>query len=124
MSLEQDIITAFPSVHEEPLVSDEFIEKNENIMELDGSIDYFKIVSAYMLWCIKNKDIKLVDMHTVNALAEYGRTNIKDNDYFNFKWRCDEHQKAVVVEFMKWCKKEITTSEEEQIDRAIKHWVK
>ena len=124
MSLEQDIIAAFPAVEEMPLITDEFIKTNQNIMEIDGNVQHFKVVPAYILWSIKNKDTELVDMYTVNALAEYGRTKIKDNDYFNFKWRCNEDQRNVVVAFLEWCKNEIVTSEVEQIERALKHWAK
>jgi len=124
MSLEQDIITLFPAVQEKPQISDEFIENNQNIMEISGDIQYFKVVPAYMLWSIKNKDIELVDMHTINALAEYGRTKIRDNDYFNFKWRCSKTQKRIVIAFLEWCRNEILTSDAEQIERALKHWKK
>ena len=124
MSFEQAIITAFPAVQEEPKISDEFIERNQNIMEISGDVQHFKLVPAYMLWTIKNKDTELVDMYTVNALAEFGRTKIKDKDYFNFKWRCTEDQKNVVVAFLEWCKNEIITSEVKQIERALIHWAK
>ena len=124
MNLEQDIIAAFPTVKEAPLIKDDFIKNNQNIMEISGDVQYFKVVPAYMLWSIKNKDSELVDMYTVNALAEYGRTKIKDNDYFNFKWRCNEEQRNVVISFLEWCMNEILTAEVEQIERALKHWSK
>jgi len=93
-------------------------------MEIVGNVQYFKVVPAYMTWCIKNKDAKLVDIYTINALAEYGRTTIKDKKYFNFKWRCTKEQKIVIMAFLEWCKNEIITSELEQITRAQKHWSK
>ena len=124
MNFEQDIIAAFPTVKEDPLIEDDFIKNNQNIMEISGDVQYFKVVPAYMLWSIKNKDSELVDMYTVNALAEYGRTKIKDNDYFNFKWRCNEEQRNVVASFLEWCMNEILTAEVEQIERALKHWSK
>ncbi len=109
---------------EAPLIEDDFIKNNQDIMEINGDVLSFKLVPAYMLWIIKNKDSELVDMYTVNALAEYGRTNIKDNDYFNFKWRCNEEQRNVVAFFLKWSMKEILTAEVRQIERALKHWSK
>lgn len=123
MNLEQNIITAFPAVKEKPIITDEFIETNQNIMEMDN-VDHFKIVPAYILWCIKNKDSSLVDMYTVNALAVYGRTKIKNDTYFNFKWRCNAAQKSVVITFLEWCKNKIVTSEIDQIERALKQWAK
>ncbi len=122
MSLEEKIIAAFPKVQNEPLVTDEFIEENENIMEIPGDIDHFKYVPAYMLWCIRKKDIKLVDMYTVNAVAEYGRTKMKENNYLNFKWRCNSEQRKAVHHFLEWCKNEITTVDATQIERATKNW--
>ena len=106
----------------EPLVSDEYIEEHENIMEIPGGFDYFKVVPAYMLWCLKYKDKQLVDMHTVNSLAEYGRAKDSKNEYLNFKWRCNEAQKAVITKFLKWCATEILTADTTQIERALKHW--
>jgi len=124
MNLEEEIFSAFPMVLNEPTVTDDFIEDNENIMELEGDVDYFKIVPAYMLWCIRKKDLKLVDMNTVNALAEYGRTKMKDDDYLNFMYRCSPEQKNVVLKFLKWCLTEIITVDKTQIERAMKNWLK
>ncbi len=63
-------------------------------------------------------------MWTVNALAEYGRTKIKEDDYFNFKYRCNAEQKDLVLRFLEWCNNEIITAEKTQIERAIKQWSK
>ncbi|MDH5728647.1 MAG: hypothetical protein OEZ58_06630 [Gammaproteobacteria bacterium] len=119
-TLEKEIINAFPSVAEEPIVSEEYIEENPDLMMIEGNVDYFKLVPSYMLWCLRYKDLELVDMHTVNALAEYGRTSLKENDYLNFKWRCNPLQRKVVVKFLNWCSAAIEISEKEQITRAIK----
>ncbi len=124
MNLKEEIISLFPKVLIEPKVTDNFIEANQNIMELGDEVDYFKIVPAYMLWCLRKKDLLLVDMWTVNALSEYGRTKIKDNTYFNFKYRCNAEQKDCVLSFLKWCNNEIITAEKIQIERAIKQWSK
>jgi len=124
MNLEEEIISAFPKVLSDPKVMDEFIEENENIMELEGEIDHLKFVPAYMLWCIRNKDLKLVDLNTVNALAEYGRTKMKENNYLNFMYLCNPEQKNIVLRFLEWCLNEILTVDETQVERAIKNWSK
>ena len=124
MNIEEEITTAFPEITDDTRVADKFIEENENIMEINAEIDHFKYVPAYMIWCIKNRDRKLVDMHTINALAEYGRTKLKDDNYLNFKYRCNSTQKASILSFLKWCATEIVISDEIQIERAIKQWSK
>ncbi|MDH5178074.1 MAG: hypothetical protein OEZ39_16335 [Gammaproteobacteria bacterium] len=122
MNLELEIKNVFPGVLSEPSIPDSFIEENENIMELEGEVDYFKFVPAYMLWCLKFKDKKLVDVNTVNALAEYGRTKIKENSHLNFMHLCNAEQKKVVAKFLEWCAKEIITADKTQIERAVKNW--
>lgn len=124
MNLEAEIKKVFPEVQREPTIPDSFIEENESIMELEGEVDYFKVVPAYMLWCIKFKDKKLVDMNTVSALAEYGRTKMKGNSYLNFMHLCNTEQKRVVTKFLQWCAKEISTADKTQIKRAVKNWSK
>ncbi len=122
MNLADEIKNEFPKVLDEAPITDEFIEFNENLMELTEQIDHFKVVPAYMLWCLRNKDLRLVDMYTVNSLAEYGRTKMKDNDHLNFMWRCNAKQQAVVYKFLVWCLNEIPTTDTTQIQRAIKNW--
>jgi hypothetical protein len=122
MNLEAEIKNVFPKVLSEPEIPDNFIEENESIMEIEGEIDHFKVVPAYMLWCLKYKDEKLVDMNTVSALAEYGRTKMKENEYLNFMHRCNAEQKRVISDFLKWCAKEISTADKTQIERALKNW--
>jgi len=124
MNLEAEIKNVFPEVLREPTIPDSFIEENESIMELEGEVDYFKVVPAYMLWCIKFKDEKLVDMNTVSALAEYGRSKNKENSYLNFMHLCNAEQKRVVTRFLEWCAKEISTADKTQIERAVKNWSK
>lgn len=122
MNLEEAIITAFQNVKNEPIITDDFIEHNQSIMEIMGDIDYFKHIPAYMLWCLRKKDSKLVDMYTVDALAVYGRSKIKDKDCFNFKWRCNTEQRKVIFDFLKWCEINIITADTKQIERTLKNW--
>ena len=124
MNVEAEIKNVFPAALSEPTIPDSFIEENESIMEIEGDVDYFKVVPAYMLWCLKYKDDKLVDMNAVSALAEYGRTKMKENKYLNFMHLCNTDQKRVVTEFLKWCANEISTSDKTQIERAVKNWSK
>ena len=123
MNLASEIISAFPKIQSQP-INEEFIELNENIMELAGEIDLFHYLPAYMLWCLKHQDKKLIDLHTVNALAEYGRTKMKENNHLNFKWRCTQTQKSVVIKFLEWCLVEIPSLDEKQLERAIRNWKK
>ncbi len=124
MNLEAEIKNVFPEVLSDPRIPDSFIEENESIMELEGEVDYFKVVPTYMLWCLKFKDQKLVDMNTVSALAEYGRSKNKENTYLNFMHLCNAEQKRVITNFLKWCAKEIITADKTQIERALKNWSK
>lgn len=122
MTLEEQIFSAFPEVSDEPIINDSFIISNQNLMELEENINYLKYVPSYMLWCIKNKDSELVDEYTINALAEYGRSKSKENTYLNFMHCCSIEQKLVVIQFLEWCKKEIDTTDNNQISRAISNW--
>lgn len=122
MNLEAEIKNVFPKVLSEPTIPNSFIEEYESIMELEGEVDYFKVVPAYMLWCLKYKDEKLVDMNTVSALAEYGRAKNKENSYLSFMHLCNTEQRRVVVKFLEWCAKEISTADKKQIERAVKNW--
>ena len=124
MSIEQEIIKVFPEVLVEPRITNEFIEENQNLMEIPNEINHIKYVPSYMLWYLKKKESELVDMYTINALAEYGRSKAIDNNYINFMHRCSPAQKNVVVSFLNWCFKELSFAEKEQIERAIKNWSK
>ncbi|VAX01270.1 hypothetical protein MNBD_GAMMA21-1984 [hydrothermal vent metagenome] len=124
MKLEAAIKNVFPKVLSEPIITDSFIEENESIMEIEGEAEYFKLVPVYMLWYLKYKDEKLVDMNIVSALAEYGRTKMKENSYLNFMYLCNSEQKRVVTNFLEWCAKEISTANKTQIERAVKNWSK
>lgn len=124
MDLEAEIKNVFPKVLSEPTIPDSFIEENESIMELEGEVDYFKVLPAYMLWCLKYTDEKLVDMNTVSALAEYGRAKNKENSYLDFMHLCNTEQRRVVAKFLEWYAKEISTADKRQIERAVKNWSK
>ena len=122
MEIEEEIRKAFPTVSTAAPVTDEFIEANPNLMELDEEFDQFEYVPAYMLWCLHNKDSALVDLYTVNVLAEYGRAKDSSNNYLNFKHRCSSAQVEAVTNFLKWCHEEIPSADATQIERALKRW--
>ncbi len=124
MKIEAQIKAAFPKAFDYPIVTDEFIENHQNIMEINGELDYLKVVPAYMLWCCHFKNSKLVDYYTVNALAEYGRAKDSKNGYLNFKFLCNPAQVTAVISFLRWCDSELLTSQSNQIERALKHWLK
>lgn len=124
MDLEKDIKRDFPKIIEDPVISDQFIEENEDIMMVPQDIDLMKYVPSYMLWSVRNKDKKLVDQYTVNALAEYGRAKPDAREYLTFKYTCNENQIRTVINFLYFCRNEILVSDKEQIDRALKHWKK
>jgi hypothetical protein len=123
MKIEAQIKTAFPKAFDYPIITDDFIEHHQNIMEINGDIDYLKVVPVYMTWCCRFKDFKLVDYYTVNALAEYGRAKDSKNSYLNFKFLCNPVQITAVTSFLSWCDAEILTSNSDQIKRALTHWI-
>lgn len=67
-------------------------------------------------------DDSLVALHTVNALAEYGRSKDPSYSYLNFKFLCDEEQRRAVVAFLIWAKGPPHYEDEDQIERAVKNW--
>ena len=124
MSLQVEIESAFPKTLNAPIVSNDFILNNQNIMELEENIDLFKYVPSYMIWTIKNSDEyeELVDGYTINTLAEYGKTKSIDNPYLNFMHLCNKKQKLAVIKFLKWCSRELSLVDENQIERALRNW--
>jgi hypothetical protein len=121
-SLESRIRTAF-SLNEN-IVSDEFISHNTSVLWLKEEVDYMVYVPSYMLWCLKNKDDEgsLVFNDTISALAEFGRSKNPQIIHLNFKFLCDDRQKKLVCQFLKWCRSDLLLIYEEQLDRAIKSW--
>lgn len=125
MILKEQIITAFPKVTIETEISNDFILSNQNLMELKSDIDHFLLVPSYMLWCINtNNEEELVEHYTVNALAEYGKTKSKNNNYLNFMFNCSHEQKLAIIKFLEWCLIELDMVDANQIKRAIKNWSK
>ena len=122
MEITRIIQSAFPKISDAPEISDEFITRNQNLMELDEVSDYLKVVPAYMLWCVKYKDDELVDEYTISSLAEYGKTKSKGNAYLNFMYLCNNEQKVAVIKFLEWCINEISTIDTAQVQRVIKNW--
>ena len=117
MSLRFEISKAF-SLSKSIIIEDCFIEENQDLMELAVEDHLMVYVPSYMLWCLINKDLKLVDLNTVNALSEYGRCKSEDG----FRSLCSKEQREVIYKFLIWCSEEIYTADTIQIERALKNW--
>jgi len=123
MNLEKELEQAF-CLTSETTITDDYIQKNPDLMWIKKKINLMAYVPSYILWCLKNIDSEgnLICDYTLNALAEYGRTKDKKNSYLNFKYLCNTEQKAVVYNFLKWCKENLGFINEKQLERALKHW--
>lgn len=123
MSLEKEIEQAF-CITPETIISDDYIQNNPDLMWIKKQINLMIYVPSYMLWCLKNKESEgnLVCDFTLNALAEYGRAKDKENSYLNFKYLCNEEQKGIVYNFIKWCKSDLEHINIKQIDRMFRYW--
>ena len=121
MTLETDIKREF-LLTKENVIPDEFIVSNPDEVWLNSGIDYMIYVPSYMLWCVKNGDSdgNLVTDYTITALAEFGRAKSLENK-LNFKFLCNNEQRAVVYNFLNWCLSNLICNEE-QVLRAIKNW--
>ncbi len=124
MSIEQIIQKAFPETVTQNEITDSYIAANDNLMELEGEIDFLLYVPVYMLWCVRHKDNydQIVINFTIRTIAEFGRSKERYNNYMNFKYRCNTKQKVAVVAFLQWCRKNIIALDEDQIDRTLKRW--
>lgn len=123
MSIAETVSGAFEGVLADRLVSDEQIRETQDPMELLDPQSLLRVVPRYMQYCIEYPyDDSLVALRTVNALAEYGRSKDPSDSYLNFKFLCDDDQRRAVVAFLIWAKGPPHYEDEEQIERAIKHW--
>lgn len=116
-----EIEEGFP---EQKGITDDFIQLNQNLMELDRKEKLLEYVPAYMLWLLADNDSSehLVDMHTLNALAEYGRAKQASNEYLNFKYQCNFNQKLLVVKFLEWGASNLRLVDKQQLERSLRHW--
>ena len=121
MSLSFEIAKYF-SITDSSRVSDSFIEKNQNLMEIEVEKELMRYIPSYMLWCLKNKESMLIDSYLINALSEYGRCKDPENEYLNFMFRCSKEQRNVISNFLVWCSTELYTVDQTQIERALKNW--
>lgn len=123
MDIESAILKEF-SLSSETLLPDSFIEKNDDLMWLEGEIDYLVYVPSYMLWCIRNgeKDGNLVCERTISAIAEFGRCKNSELSHLNFRFLCRDEQRAVVSSFLVWASNNLELCDNEQIKRSIKRW--
>jgi len=105
------------------ILSDDFIQNNDDILLLEKDIDLLIYIPSYMNWCYQNKekDGNLICDFTINALAEHGRA--KDNtSLLNFKYLCNNTQKELVYHFLLWCQNTFKFCNKTQIKRSLKHW--
>jgi hypothetical protein len=123
LSIAETISSAFQKVLADPALTDDQIKATKDPMELPDRLPLIDVVPCFMLYCAKYpEDDSLVAYFTVNALAEYGRAKDSDNDYLNFKFKCDDHQKDAVAAFLIWAKGAPNYEDEDQIDRALRRW--
>ncbi|GAB2886032.1 hypothetical protein GCM10027046_13130 [Uliginosibacterium flavum] len=120
----EQIRRAFASELVTPYLTPEFIEQHPNLMEIRGAApDVMSTVPAYMLWCAAHPgDTSLITDWTVNALAEFGRSKDPQSAWLNFRFRCTQEQRQVVVCFLEWSLNETPFLNEKQIERARRNW--
>ena len=123
MNIEILIIESF-GLSEKNIISDEFIELNEDLMWLKEEVDYFVYLPSYMLWCIRNSDSNqnLVCDRTVSTIAEFGRYEGSEITHLKFKSRCSVIQRSVIVSFLNWVLVNTVVCNEEEIKRSLKRW--
>jgi len=123
MNVSQEIDNVFGKFSD-GAITDEFIEHNPNLMEIEGDLNLMTIVPAYLKWCIKHgeENGNLVCSYTLNSLSEYGRAKDSNNSYLNFKYLCNSQQKSAVLSFLKWCLSNFELVDLKHIERAIKNW--
>ena len=123
MNLSQEIELAFGKFSD-GVITEEFIEHNPNLMELEGDLDLMVIVPAYMKWCINHgeENGNLICSFTLNCISEYGRAKDTINNHLNFKYLCNGQKKSAVLSFLKWCLSNFELIDSKHIERAIKNW--
>ncbi|AQT60069.1 hypothetical protein [Cellvibrio sp. PSBB023] len=123
MNISQEIENAFGKFSD-GVITEEFIERNPNLMEIEGELDLMVIVPAYLKWCMKHgeENGNLVCSYTLSCLSEYGRAKDTANSHLNFKHLCNSQQKSTVLSFLKWCLSNFELVEKKHIERAIKNW--
>jgi hypothetical protein len=126
MNISRVIESAFPGSSHLAIGLDAEIQANQNPMELPGSPGLLSLIPAYMQWAVLNRDNygQLVTDWTLNALAEYGRAKSEESAHLNFKFLCTELQRLAVYSFLEWSLSTLVIVPEEQVKRAIKHWLK
>ena len=124
MSLAENLEAAFPSRNANEPVSNGRIRDGRGPMEEELEGPLINHVPAYLKYCVANEgEDSLVLMHTINAVAEYGRCKNPENGHLNFKFQCNKDQIHAVLEFLHWAMNQ-PSEDETQIARAIKNWRK
>lgn len=121
-SLVQQIQRTFPEVLIPPEISDSFIEENQLLFDFDFEEQEFKIVPAYMLWCLRAQDCQLVGDNLVHMFAEFGRTKPNGPFYLRFMHKCSSEQALTVCAFLEWYSKADPVHHEKQLNKALSNW--
>jgi len=108
---------------DENILSDDFIQNNDDVMWIEGEIDLLIYIPSYMNWCYANKekDGNLICDCTIRAIAEHGRAK-KNNRGLNFKYLCNIEQRTMVYDFLIWCSLTLDWCDKVQIERSLKYW--
>ncbi|MCP1372690.1 hypothetical protein [Dyella lutea] len=122
MSIANRLTEAFPEA-DAPAMDDAFIRANPNVMELPAPVDLLRVVSLYMLWCVRHpNDPALVGDFTLRALAEYGRCQQPGIEHLNFRYRCSPLQIDAVSAFLAWAAEALPFHDDVQLERARRRW--
>lgn len=107
----EELFAAFPSLVNEEL-SDSYIEENPDPIWSVPNIPLIRAIPLYMLWCTKYSDEEgqLVFSGTISALNKYARATNKEIPWQDFKFQCNREQAKVVLNFLIWCKDNLTLS--------------
>lgn len=105
-------------------LSDQFIESNPDLSQVEAPANLQIVVPAYMAWCTRNghRPQELVHDYTLRALAEFGRSKNPSVAHLNFKHVCSAEQREVVTKFLRWCLDPALLLHTEQVERSLKHW--
>lgn len=123
MTIAELVASSFADALAERKVTSDQILENPDPMMCDFGVPLSKVIPCYLQFCLDNPaHDSLVCLHTVNALAEYGRATKPNNDYLNFKYQCSESQKTTIAEFLRWSKGAPSFEDEDQVDRALRNW--
>jgi len=114
---------AFPCLRDKEL-TDEYIEAHPDPVRDVPPIPLIRAVPLYMQWCVthKSEEGELVFDYTISALNKYARARSDEPEQQNFRFACNEEQRAAVIIFLNWCRESLTLDYEPSLSRAIRNW--